>query len=325
MKTSLSAFLQWKINIFLYQKLGWNLAFWYIQILGNLYFLLKRKEKQKIKLAVDMVFKNNKKPLEKKMLISQVFRGILQHYYEKLFNVYSSLEGLTLFFNKNINPEGLTFIEQDLNKGKGVLLVTGHFGGIEFIPKYLATRKFPVTIVAKFSSHHLCRISEEQAQKLSIHLINADFCTNIIKAILQDLKENRVVITQCDEIEKWRPEMDKEISFLGRRIYLDKTFNTLIKRAETSVVFAVMHRSSNQKYHFIVHHKKERHSSPWPIGSVSRGEELLKLLEYYIYLFPEEWYQWKKVPTIKTAGNQAWSGKSDDSLSWLEPAHEISL
>ncbi|MEW6188037.1 MAG: hypothetical protein AB1585_20135 [Thermodesulfobacteriota bacterium] len=324
MPFNLSAFLQWKFNIVLYQKLGWTLAFWYILILGNFYFLIKRKEKQKIKLAIDIVFKNNKKPCEKKVILSGVFKGILRHYYEKLFNVYSSLEKLTAFFNKNIIPDKLTLIEEDLGKGKGVLLVTGHFGGIEFIPKYLATRNIPVTIVAKFSSDHLRKISEKQAKELSIHLINTEYCSNIIKAILQDLKENRVVITQCDEIERWRPSTKKEVSFLGRRIYLDKTINTLIKRAETSVLFAVMHRGPKQKYRFIVHPKREGFQSSQPMNRFSWGEEILRMLEYYIYLFPEEWYQWKKVPSIQAADHRGFSGEGENSFSWLEPVYDIS-
>ena len=48
MQLNLSTFLQWKINILLCQKLGWSFAFFYIMVLGNIYFLFKRKEKKKI-------------------------------------------------------------------------------------------------------------------------------------------------------------------------------------------------------------------------------------------------------------------------------------
>ncbi len=215
MQLSLSKFLQWKINILLCQKLGWNFAFFYIMVLGNLYFLFKRKEKKKIKEAVKMVFATQKGRSEKRTIVRGVFKGILWHYYEKIFNVYTSLERLKIFFNQHIEPDGIPAIEQGIARGKGVLLVTGHFGGIEFIPKYLATQNYPVTILAKFSSEHLKNISVKQADKLAINLINANECPNIIKAIIQDLKQNRIVITQCDEIEEWRPSLNEEVSFLG--------------------------------------------------------------------------------------------------------------
>ncbi len=60
---------------------------------------------------------------------------------------------------------GLSAIEQGIAKGKGVLLVTGHFGGIEFIPTYLAARNYPVTILVKFSSNHLRKISNETGRQ----------------------------------------------------------------------------------------------------------------------------------------------------------------
>ncbi|MBI4763677.1 MAG: hypothetical protein HY787_03615 [Deltaproteobacteria bacterium] len=245
MQLSLSAFLQWKVNIFLCQKLGWHFTFFYIMMLGNIYFLVKRKEKNKIKRAVQMVFEKQKGRSEKRDIIRGVFKGILWHYYEKLFNVYSSIDKLKSFFNRHIKPDGIPVIEQELARGKGVLLITGHFGGIEYIPTFLAVRRYPITITVKFSSSHLRKISYNLANKLGFKIIDTQDCPNVFKAILQDLKENRIVITQCDEIEEWRPSFKEEVSFLGKYIYLDKTINTLIRRGDTSVVFAVMHRNEN--------------------------------------------------------------------------------
>ena len=323
MKMNLSAFLQWKINILLCQKLGWNFAFFYIMFLGNIYFLFKRKEKKKIEEAVKMVFEKQKGQFEKRSITRKVFRGILYHYYEKIFNVYTSIDKLKSFFKQSIRPDGISAIERGIARGKGVLLVTGHFGGIEFIPKYLASRNFPVTILAKFSSESLKKISLEQAKRLGINLIDAKECSNIIKAIIHDLKKNRIVITQCDEIEKWRPSLNEEVSFLGKRIYLDKTLNTLIRRGNTSVVFSVMHRSNNQLYRFIAHPWDELITSGEQVRDTSLGERVLKLLEQYIYQYPEEWYQWRKVLEIKAMDGLVFSRKEDKTLPWLKPAYEI--
>jgi len=320
MQLSLSSFLQWKINILLCQKLGWNFAFFYIMVLGNLYFLFKRKEKKKIKEAVKIVFGKQKGQSEKRAIVRGVFKGIVWHYYEKIFNVYTSIERLKNFFSRSIKPDGIPTIEQGIAKGKGVLLITGHFGGIEFIPKYLAAQNFPVTILAKFSSEHLKNISFEQAKKLSINLIDANNCPNVVKAIIHDLKQNRIVITQCDEIEEWRPSISKEVSFLGNRIYLDKTINTLIRRGNTSVVFAVMHRSNNQLYRFIAHRWDEILNSSDQIQNTTSGEKVLKLLEQYIYQYPEEWYQWKKIPEIKAQKGRTVPEKQRKAQLWLKPA-----
>jgi Kdo2-lipid IVA lauroyltransferase/acyltransferase len=322
MRLNLSTFLQWKINILLCQKLGWNFAYFYIMILGNLYFFIKRKEKRKIKEAVRLVFERQKGQSEKRKITREIFHGILWHYFEKIINVYTSIERLKIFFNLYIKPEGIAAIERGIARGKGVLLVTGHFGGIEFIPKYLATRNYPVTILAKFSSNHLRIISFEQAEKLAINLIDADKCPNIIKAIIHDLKKNRVVITQCDEIEEWRPSLNNLISFLGKKIYMDKTLNTLIRRGDTSVVFAVMHRMLNQSYKFILHSWDEISKPVGETNNTSSGERILKILEHYIYLYPGEWYQWKKVPEVMATEELTPPPSGSKSLSRLRPVYE---
>jgi Kdo2-lipid IVA lauroyltransferase/acyltransferase len=312
---NLSSFLQLKVNIFLYRRLGWKLAFIYIMVLGNGYFFFKRKEKRKIKEAISMIFVDSKRLSENKVIVRKVFRGIMLHYYEKIFNVYSHVEGLKNFLDRYIRSEGITAIEEGIAQGGGVLLVTGHFGGIEYIPTYLAARKYPITILAKFSSDHLRKISKDLAQKMVFRIIDAGNCPNIVKAIINDLRENRIVITQCDEIEQWRPSRDEKVSFLGKQTGLDKTINILQKRVKTTVVFAVMHRSDRRSYEFVAHSMDEILNADLKLSNASIGKIVLKLLEQYIYNFPEEWYQWKKFLEIRTL-----EGKSDKPGETRSPA-----
>jgi Kdo2-lipid IVA lauroyltransferase/acyltransferase len=324
MQINLSSFLQWKVNILLCQKLGWHFAFFYIMMLGNLYFLIKRTEKKKIKEAVNIVFSEKEGPPAKETLIRDIFRGILYHYYEKIFNVYTSPENLKSFFNRHIKPEGISAIEQGLARGKGVLLITGHFGGIEYIPTYLAVRKYPITIMVKFSSNHLRKISNELAIKLGFKIIDTNNCLNIVKAIIHDLKENRIVITQCDEIEEWRPSSKEEIFFLGKRIYLDKTINTLARRVDATFVFGIMRRINRQEYKFIARSSEEILEAFGKTTYRSVGETVLKYFEQYIYHHPEEWYQWKKVSKINMDNFQTIPETNEKSPIWLRPVFEKS-
>jgi Kdo2-lipid IVA lauroyltransferase/acyltransferase len=324
MKLNLNALLQWKINILLCQKLGWNFAFFYIMFIGNLYFLIKRKEKKRIEDAVKMVFEKRKGQSEKKTIIKGVFQGILWHYYEKIFNVYTSIDKLKFFLKRHIQPEGIPAIEQGLARGKGVLLVTGHFGGIEFIPTYLASQNYPITIMVKFSSEHLRKVSNELAVKMNFKIIDADHCPNIVKAIRENLQENRVVITQCDEIAEWRPSLNKEVSFLGKQIHPDKTINALIKRCDAALVFAVMRRINKKRYRFIAKSSEEILSTFGKSTPHSLGEMVLKYLEQYIYRHPEEWYQWKKVPDIYTYKDRTVPANKGKSPAYLRPVFERS-
>ena len=300
MRINLSSFLQWRINIFLIQKLGWTFTFVYLYLLGKLYFLLKRKEKHKIITSIYTVFAEHKDRREIKSLTRAVFRGIFSHYFEKIFNAYSPVEMLKTFFNTHMESEGMDALDKVLAKGKGVLLVTGHFGGVEFIPLFLGFKNYPVTMVVKFSTDHLRTISLQQAAQFSIDIIDPDKTPNVMKAILSCLKRNRIVITQCDEIDEWRLSRKDKLFFLGKQTYLDKTINVLSKRASVPVVFEIMHRNNEHRYKFIATSWDEMAQKFQRSPNMSPGSVLLKFLEKYIYVYPEEWYQWKKYPAIET-------------------------
>ena len=298
MKINLSSFLQWRFNIYLCRTLGWSSAFFYILMLGRLYFILNRRENSKIKKAIKSVFSNRKQIHNIKTITKEVFRGIFSHYYEKFFNVYSTSQTLRTFVHTHMEGEGLEAIKQGLAKGNGVLLITGHFGGVEFIPAFLVENNFPVTIVAKFKTSEFRDVSLERASHFSTKVIDADHTTNIINAIYNDLRENRVVITQCDEIDEWKPYRHNRIFFLGKQVRLDKTLNILSKKCAAAIVFGIMHRSAHHRYKFVATSweemaKKYQRSIDMPIGAV-----LLKYMERYIYKHPEEWYQWKKYTAL---------------------------
>ncbi len=319
MKINLSSFLQWRFNVYMCRTLGWNFAFFYIRMLGKLYFFFNRKENGKIKKAIKSVFSNGRHIANIRTLTKDVFGGIFSHYFEKFFNVYSTSQTLRTFVKTQMEGYGLEAIEQGLSKGNGVLMITGHFGGVELIPAFLGTNNFPVTIVAKFKTKDLRKVSLEQASHFSTKIIDANNTPNIIRAICNDLKENRVVITQCDEIDEWKPCRHNKICFLGKRIKLDKTLNILAKKCAAEIVFGVMHRTAQHRYKFVATSweemaKKYQRSTDMPIGAV-----LLKFMERYIYKHPEEWYQWKKYKALDAFVPAGTAVNMPTSLPVLKP------
>jgi len=298
-KINLSSFLQSRFNTFMCKKLGWKITYFYVTSLGKLYFFLKRKEKRKIRSSVKEVFAGQKSRSDIRSISRGVFRGIAAHYYEKFFNAYASPETLRTFVRTHMESTGLTAIKKGLSRGRGVLLITGHVGGIELIPAFLCDKKYPVTMIVRFSSDHMRNTAMKQSNNFSTRIIDADNTPNVIKAIFDNLKENRVVLTQCDEIDEWRPSPKNRISFLGKEINLDRTMNIISKRVGASIVFGVMHRKHNHRYQFISASIAEIKEQLKYLKSASTGEIVLKYLEQYIYNHPEGWYQWKKYPAME--------------------------
>ena len=298
MKINLSSFLQWRFNIYIFKKLGWRVAFFYISILGKLYFFFNRKENWQIKKAVNAVFADRKNRPEIRSITSNVFRGILFHYYEKLFNAYCNPAIRQTFVETHMESEGMEAIKQGLSRGKGVLLVTGHYGGVELIPAFFVANNYPVTIVAKFKTEDLRNKSIQQVTKFSAKIIDADNTPNIMKAVFEHLKENRIVVTQCDEIDEWKPGRSDWISFLGKPVLLDRTIDIIARRCRAAVVFGVMHREYNHRYKFIATSREAMARQSQRSQDISVGALVLQFMEHYIYKHPEGWYQWKKYPVL---------------------------
>jgi len=272
------------------------MAFKYVSLLGSLYYFFRAKEKRKIIDSIQNAFAETKDSREIRTLTRDVFRGILHHYCEKLFNAYESVSNLKAFFEESIEAPSLHKIDDSLRQKNGVLFVTGHFGGIEYIPIFLSLREYPISVIIKCATDHLKDRLHARAKELGIRVIDADQ-ENVLGAIIRDLKENRVVFIECDEIEEWKPSRTEKISFLGKRIGVDKTINLIQRRTGAQVVFGLLHRISLEKYSFIV----EGHQDILGKGSVSIssvGAALLKLLEQHVCRHPEGWYQWKKFSTV---------------------------
>ena len=320
MKINLSSFLQWKINIFLYHQLGWRTAYLYIAFLHALYYFFNRGEKRIIEQAVESVFAQQKSRAQIKSLKRRVFRGIRTHYYEKLFNAFSSAETLKHFLAEKMESQGMKAINEGLSRDKGVLLISGHFGAVEFIPGYLAANNYPVTILARFSSSRLRDISMEKAEKFGAKIIDVDNTANILKAILDDLKANRIVITQCDEMDEWKPSRHKIHSFLGKPVNLDRTISILMKRTQAPIVFGVMHRESESHYRLLLTPWEEMEERILYRNRISVGVAALKLMELYIYKYPEEWYQWKKYADLITSLSYALASDGSRSVRVLKPS-----
>ena len=304
----------------MYKVLGWRIILIYISVLGKLYFFFNKKEKWRIKKAVQKVFADHRAPVEIKSLTKTVFRGIIYHYYEKFVNAFASPETLKTFLSTHVDGIGMKSLGKGLAKGNGVLLVTGHYGGIEFIPAFLGANHYPVTIVARFSSESLRELCFRQADNFSVKVIDGDHTPNIAKAIFAELGKNRIVITQCDEIDEWKPYRHQKIHFLGRKIHLDRTINIISKRCAAAVVFGVMHRNQQHRYQFTLTSWEEMAARFQRSINTSIGEVVLKFMENYIYKHPEGWYQWKKYQALDLFACPNDKANSPSPLPVFEPS-----
>lgn len=314
---NLSKFCQARGNVFLFRFLPFWLSRWYLALLGKIYFFLKRREKELIQLSIRHIFGGDLEPDSLKTLIKEVFRGIIDHYHEKLFVAYSHFPRLLKFLQSQIELTGEQEFQEILARGQGLILVTGHYGAVEFLPGALALRGYPVTMVCRFQTNRLRESLKQRAETVGLDLVDSDE-GNVFLAAIKALKGGRILITECDEFDEWRPREGQEVVFLNCRLAGDRTLETLRKRAGAPVVIALMQRNGGKSYTLnltpVLHGPSETEAA---------GAASLKVLEAAILATPAQWYQWKKFGQMLNLKPEARHAYPE--TGYLAPELEVSV
>ncbi|MEW5949334.1 MAG: lysophospholipid acyltransferase family protein [Thermodesulfobacteriota bacterium] len=289
-KVGLSRFLQWRINTYIVRFLPLALSRAYLCLLGCIYYALNKGERKVIENTITAIFEGRYQPKEIKWVTELAIKGIFTHYHEKLFMTYTNYKWLRSFIFQNIRLRNQELLNAALKKGRGVILVTGHFGAVELIPLTLGMRNYPVTTIVRFKTRRLKKALLERAMPCGIRLLDAG-TENVTFAALGTLKENRILLTECDEFEAWRPHKDRSTEFLGVTLPVDRTLDALQKKYQSPVIFALLKRGWNGTYVMEFHDVAEVKETK---QGLSIAERVLSILENYIYTYPEQWYQWKQ-------------------------------
>lgn len=283
---SLSKFLQARLNVLIFRFLPFHSSRLYLQLLGKIYYNLKKKEKSHIESTLRTVWQDKRTPEELKALIKETFRGIIAHYHEKLFIAYNYLPNTLNFLRKSVKLTGEEDFKAALEKGKGMILVTAHYGAVEALPGALAVRGYPVTMILRFQTQRLKESLNKRAKPLGLELMDLDE-GNVFMQAVQALKKGRILITECDEFEAWRALKNNTVTFLGEEFEGDRTLEILRKRSGAAVATALMHREGQKRFTMNL---TTLFTNEDDNRSVSQAA--LSVLEKSIEKYPHQWYQW---------------------------------
>ncbi|MBN2659208.1 MAG: lysophospholipid acyltransferase family protein [Spirochaetales bacterium] len=283
---SLSKFLQARLNVLIFRFLPFHTSRLYLLFLGKIYYNIKKKEKSHIENTLRDVWKDSRSPEDLDAIIKDTFRGIIAHYHEKLFIAYNNLPNTLKFLRKSVQLTGEEEFKAALAKGKGVILVTAHYGAVEALPGALAVRGYPVTMILRFQTQRLKESLNKRAEPLGLELMDLDE-GNVFMQAVNALKKGRILITECDEFDAWRTSKQNPVKFLGQQFDGDRTLEILHKRSGSAVATALMHREGQKKFTMNL---KTLITEEDDHRSVSQSA--LTVLDEAINKTPHQWYQW---------------------------------
>ncbi len=293
MKLNISVFFQSPVNIFIFRHVSPRISHFYLQVIGYLYYLVNRKEKRRIARNVRDLLEGRQEQQVRKVT-RDTFRGIFSHYFEKMCSAFMETEAIERYVRQRVTIEGGELLDKALAKGKGCILVTAHWGGVEFIPWVLTVARYPASIILECKTARLAKAFQRHESLVGTELIIASsYNGSVLVRALQALKSNRVLMTQCDEVETWHKRRSSTIRLFGKSLYFDNTIEVIAKRTGAAVVGAFLERKSDGRYTLHI----EDVSVERNVASTAR--ECLGLWEKYVARAPEQWYQWKHWDEMK--------------------------
>ena len=287
----ISSFLQLPYNTWIFGTLPPWLSKRYLRTLGALYFQIASKDRAAIQRSLEGTLGKASSPRQARRRWARTRGGILDHYHEKLylaFKSYPTIQGNCLRRVKIRNQE---LLDQALEQGRGVIMITGHYGALEFLPGALAFRDYPLSVMVHCKTPRLKAILEERAAGAGTELMDPK-SGEVFFTALDHLKRGRILITQCDEINMWRPYKDKTTKFLGHTVPLDRSMDILARKSKAVVLMGLVHRLGGRQYELEL-----LDPAAHPAAQQSRqvSVQCLSVLSEYIFAQPEHWYEWKKL------------------------------
>lgn len=288
---NLSRFFQSPLNTAIFSRFPACVLRLYVRTLGRVYFNRKHEEWDRYLLALRETAGLGGRTAVAADLERRVLHGVCDHYFEKMLMAYWGLRKISPFLLNQTQLVGPDLLDNALRQGRGVILSTGHFGAVEFLPATLALRDYPVTMVVNYKTARLKRTLEQMGVVLRVELLDVAE-GSVIPRALSALRRGRIFITELDAMDAWKPAAGKVMNFFGHKIRLDRAVELLHRRTGAPVLLGLMERVGRQRYQLVLEGPQEHHAAPTGLGP---DAQLLKRLEHYIYNAPDHWYIWNEL------------------------------
>ncbi len=281
---NISQFFQAAPNVFLFKHAPVWFCTRYLETLGWAYYLANKAERKIIERNIHDVFSSSH---DAHAIVRKTFKGIFSHYSEKLLMAHRDYAILKRELREAMEYSGLRRLDDALGRG-GVILITGHFGGVEFMPLALALRGYPVTMVVSFQTERLRESLMRRAREVNVELIDGH-SGNVLQQAIQALKRGRILLTECDEVDEWRTKENQTIEAFGGKVRLDRSLEVLCRRSRSTALGSFMVRTE-RGYRLAVVPVED----PEQAQAENTSAQILKMFEQFVMMFPDQWYQWKK-------------------------------
>ncbi len=281
----ISQFFQLPFNVYLARKLPLSFLRTYLYLWGLFYIILKIRMCANIATCLSIIRSGRNIPMPLAINLLRAVCGVFEHYLEKMVMAYRPLEETKRYLQDRLVITNRHVLDVLARQGKGAILVTGHFGAVEYLPLALAMNGYKIAMICRFKTKSLKEALVRKADRFGVLLIDADEPKVAFRA-LKAIKEGRFLITECDEFSEWRFHKNQKVDVFGRIMPRDRTLDFFFKKAKVPAFMTLVHRQGDRfmlTVDFLADGNK----------CTSVSAYAWKKLEEYISKYPFQWYQIK--------------------------------
>ncbi len=284
----------------LIQTLPFRISYKLATLLGNIQYLFtSSKQKHQILTNLNLIF-GDKFNLQEKKTILKRFYATKHRILMDLFIMGRKDYGK---YFQACKVEGLNYIDEVLSRGKGLVVVTFHFGPVNLVSAYLAYRGYKITPLLVLPTH-LKGTSPWVSQKV-LDIKSSIWKTRGNYQIITSLKSLLSLVRIQYECLKQNEIIDATgDGALGKRFILVDFFNVKLKvplgpvlmaaKSGARIVpgFVILQKDFTQYFVF---------KEPIQVGGEDEEtlkgvvQEYIRHLEYYISQHPDYWTHWARM------------------------------
>ena len=258
-----------------------SVGYWICDRIADLLYLFAGTTRRNIEFNQRHVLGANAPADEVRRVVRGVFRTLVKNYYDQ-FRLWKLTDDELRDFADLV---GIEYLDEALSHGKGVLLVTAHFGSPEVTAQALAVRGYDITSpVEHIQPEALFQLMTSLRASHGLHIVPVEKPLNLLKA----LKRGGIVGIVSD-----RDITNSGICvpFFGEPTRMPDGAVQLSLRTGAPIVVAYSYRLPDNRFRAVgfppIYLKKTGDKT----ADVERGvRQIVALMEQFIREHPDQWF-----------------------------------
>ncbi|HPD61249.1 MAG TPA: hypothetical protein PKV48_05760 [Thermodesulfobacteriota bacterium] len=232
-----------------------------------------------------LYYKNKRSPSELKKMVEEIGVEATKGAFETIYSV--SPRKKEIF--STITIEGKEYLDAALNKGKGVIGLSAHFGNFAVMRGKLASEGYPFSLVIKLPRDPgISQYFKMKMKQYNLKFILADPATVSQKEILRTLRKNEIVCLIVDGDQK---RGGVPVMLMGQEIAMPPGPAILARRTGATVLpmFIIRQKDNSQK--IIIEPPVDVMENEDPNMAVTLlCQKFATIIETAIKKYPTQWY-----------------------------------